>query len=58
MIGKDISLLLYLLNRIVDVFYRRGLEYENIDPNLYQFCRKTIEELKVRLLFLLLHGSQ
>jgi hypothetical protein len=33
------------------VFLRRGLEYDNIDPNLYQFCRNAIDELKVVLMY-------
>jgi hypothetical protein len=29
------------------VYDRRGIEYSNIDPTLYQMCRKTTDALKV-----------
>ena len=29
---------------------RRGLEFENIDPNLYQFCNKVISEMRVSII--------
>lgn len=29
---------------------RRELDYQHIDPNLYQFCQKVIKEMRVRLI--------
>jgi hypothetical protein len=28
------------------IYDRRGLEFANIDPNLYQYCRTTIQDLQ------------
>jgi hypothetical protein len=28
--------------------FRRGLDYENIDPNLFAFCKQVGEEMRVR----------
>lgn len=36
-------------DKICIIYDRRGLSFENIDPNLYQFCNKTLDELRVRL---------
>lgn len=33
-------------DKICIIYDRRGLEYENIDPNLYQFCKKAIDEMR------------
>lgn len=33
-------------DQVCIIYDRRGLEFENIDPNLYQFCKKLTEELQ------------
>eukprot|EP00981_Chlorochromonas_danica_P015179 scaffold10764_cov159-Ochromonas_danica.AAC.33 len=33
-------------DKICIIYDRRGLDYENIDPNLHQFCRRVIEEMR------------
>ena len=33
-------------DKVCIIYDRRGLEFENIDPNLYQYCRNLMEELQ------------
>lgn len=34
-------------DKICVIYDRRGMEYENIDPNMYQFCKRVISEMQV-----------
>lgn len=34
-------------DKICAIYDRRGLEYDNIDPNMYQFCKRVINEMSV-----------
>mmetsp|Transcript_1227 Transcript_1227/g.1640 ORF Transcript_1227/g.1640 Transcript_1227/m.1640 type:complete len:240 (-) Transcript_1227:308-1027(-) len=34
-------------DKVCVIYDRRGLEFQHIDPNLYQFCRSTIDALRM-----------